>query len=102
MAILLDHNHASSFRGSPARRGASTPGSRSSGTKSWPVSLPARVERLWTAFPCTIASSMPSNSRAQRFGDLHAGGVCPDAIFEAIEAGIGLIVCLTEGLPSRR
>jgi succinyl-CoA synthetase alpha subunit len=23
----------------------------------------------------------------------------PDAIFEAIEAGIGLIVCLTEGLP---
>ena len=53
------------------------------------------------AFPSTPASRAVPRRPAPRVGDLRAAAGAADAIWEAVEADLDLVICITEGIPIR-
>jgi succinyl-CoA synthetase beta subunit len=100
MAILVDETTASSARASPARRAPSIPSRRSPTARRWSAaSRPARAGPPTSA--CRSSTPWPrrGKDRGDRDRDLRAAPFAADAILEAIDAGMALIVAITEGIP---
>ena len=103
MAILVDERHEARRPGPHrAARARSTGCATASTAPTWsPASRPARAGR--TSRACR--SSTPSTRRSPRPAPTPSMVFVPppfaaDAIYEAADAGIATIICITEGIPA--
>jgi succinyl-CoA synthetase alpha subunit len=101
MAILLDHKARIVIQGITGSEGSfHTRESVKMGTKVVAGVTPGKGGTDLDGIPVynRVIDAVESRG-ANVSGIFTPAAFAPDAIFEAIEAGIGLIVCLTEGIP---
>jgi succinyl-CoA synthetase alpha subunit len=101
MAILLDHNARIVIQGITGSEGSfHTRESVKLGTKVVAGVTPGKGGTDLDGIPVynRVIDAVEKHD-ANVSGIYTPAAFAPDAIFEAIEAGIGLIVCMTEGLP---
>jgi succinyl-CoA synthetase alpha subunit len=100
MSILVNKNTKVICQGFTGKRAPSTPSRRIAyGTKMVGGVTPGKGGTTHLGLPVFDTVPKPRSDRRQRHGDLRAAAGAADAILEAIDAEIPLIVCITEGIP---
>ena len=102
MSILVDERHASLVQGITGREGGSTrPQMLEYGTKIVAGVTPGKGGRPVDGVPVfdTVAEAV-ARTRANASIIFVPAPFAPDAILEAADAGIPLVVCITEGIPT--
>jgi len=101
MAILFDENTRVMIQGITGGEGSfHTREALALGTKTVAGVTPGKGGQLFDGIPVYNRVSDALRERgANATGIYVPAAFAPDAILEAVEAGVGLIVCLTEGIP---
>ncbi len=101
MSILVDKNTKVICQGFTGKQGTfHSEQCLAYGTKLVGGVTPGRGGQKHLGLPVfDTAHEAVASDRRGRQHDLRAGGVAADAILEAADAGIELIVCITEGIP---
>jgi succinyl-CoA synthetase beta subunit len=101
MSILVDETRGCARPASPAARARSTRcATVTTAPRSSPASPPARAARTSTASRSSTPSTRPSTQGANTAMIFVPPRFAADSILEAEDAGIELIIAITEGIPA--
>jgi len=99
MSVLVSKETASSCRGSRREGTFHARGCAEYGTKVVGGVTPGKAGRSTRAGRSSIRASGRGEDRRECDGDFVPPPFAADAILEANDAGVPLIICITEGIP---
>ena len=103
MAIIVDNDTRLVVQGLTGLARAASTASATAPTArtSSPASRPARAARTSRASPSSTPSPRPSPSTGANTAMIFVPApFAADAIYEAVDAGIATVICITEGVPA--